>query len=77
MPQSNGIKLSARLLLLLLLPMTGCASPSMPSAPVCPTLPQMPAVTQPQPLQPYSVTAQKNIEGWQKSLTGIPAIPVP
>lgn len=77
MPLPNGIKLYVLLPLPLLLLATGCASLSTPSAPVCPTLPLPPAVTQPQPLQPYSETAQKNIEVWQKLLIGTPVIPVP
>ena len=77
MPLPNVIKPYALLLPALLLLATGCASLSTPSAPVCPTLPQPPAVTQPPPLQPYSATAQKNIEAWQKLLIVPPAIPAP
>ena len=77
MPLPKGIKPYALLLLPLLLLATGCASLSTPSAPVCPQLPLPPAVTQPQPLQPYSATAQKNIEGWQKLLIVPPAMSAP
>ena len=59
-----------------LLVLVGCATTSPPSALDCPTPSRPPSLRQPIPSQAYSTSASKNIEGWQKSLTATPAMPI-
>ncbi len=66
--------LSATLLSLLVV---GCATTSPPYVPDCPTPSRPPALRQPIPSLAYSTVASKNIEQWQKLLTGTPAMSRP
>lgn len=55
------------LLMMLALSLTGCAATLPPAMPVIPDAPEL---TQPQPQEPYSQSAQKDIQIWRERLMG-------
>ena len=71
--RQRALLLCGWLLLVLVMLVAGCASPQLPPCDPLPTFP-MPALTQPLPLQPYSIAAQESFKHWQKSLTDMPAM---
>ena len=63
---------SRRLLTLLVVSLTGCAS-TLP--PAMPKIPAAPELTQPPPAEPYSQSVQRDIQNWRQKLTAIPPMP--
>ena len=63
-------KWPAAMLTVLVVSLTGCATPSAPPVAVCPANPSPPALSEPMPAVSYSLSAQELIKGWRKSLTG-------
>ena len=63
-------KWPAAMLTVLVVSLTGCATPSAPPVAVCPANPPAPALSEPIPQGSYSLSAQELIKGWRKSLTG-------
>ena len=76
MPQPNEKRNYALMLMLPVLLLAGCATPSTPSVISCPQLPQKPVAQQPTPPLPYSASVRLKLEGWQKRLTDTQATPV-
>lgn len=73
MPNNKLLNASRNCALTMLLPMlllAACATPSPICADASPQIPSMPAVRQPTPPLPYSASARIDIERWQKQLTG-------
>ena len=68
-------KLPAVMPMLLVLSLTGCATPSPQPVAVCPANPPPPALSEPMPAVSYSLSAQQRIQTWRQSLTGTPATP--
>lgn len=77
MPLLNVKRNSALTMLLPMLLLAACATPSPPAATSCPKLPAPPAVRQPVPPLPYSASARIDINWWQKQLTATPATSKP
>lgn len=69
MPRNARTSCAMTLLLPVVL-LTGCATPSTQSVPICPAIPQPPQLRQPIPQQSYSSSAQTLIEAWQRRLIG-------
>ena len=68
-------KLPAVMPMLLVLSLTGCATPSPQPVAVCPANPPPPALSEPMPQETYSASAQRLISIWRQSLTGTPQTP--
>ena len=68
-------KLPAVMPMLLVLSLTGCATPSPQPVAVCPANPPPPALSEPIPQETYSASAQRLISIWRQSLTGTPQTP--
>ena len=69
-PNFGPLKTSV-LPMVLVLSLTGCATTS--PQPIAPRLPAPPVLTQPQPPEPYSLSAQRDIQSWREKLTPTPA----
>ena len=67
--------LRAAMPMLLVLSLTGCATPSTPAVAVCPANPPAPALSEPMPPVSYSLSAEQRIKTWRQSLTATPATP--
>lgn len=67
--------LLAAMPMLLVLSLTGCATPPAPPVAVCPANPPPPALSEPIPAVSYSLSAQQRIQSWRQSLTGTPQTP--
>ena len=68
-------KLPAVMPMLLVLSLTGCATPSPQPVAVCPANPPPPALSEPMPQETYSASAQRLISIWRQSLTATPQTP--
>ena len=68
-------KLPAVMPMLLVLSLTGCATPSPQPVAVCPANPPPPALSEPMPAVSYSLGAQQRIQTWRQSLTATPTTP--
>lgn len=80
MPNNNPLCARPGCALIMLLPMlllSACATPSQICADISPRLPSRPAVRQPLPPLPYSASVRLSSERWQKQLTGTPATSKP
>lgn len=63
--------------LLLVMLLGGCATTLPTSSVDCPAPPSMPAAVTPQPSEPYSTRAQRNMERWREMLRATPTTPAP
>ena len=75
MPHKNAPRLHKLLPLLPLMLLVGCATTSPISSVDCPAPPLMPAAAMPQPSEPYSLRAQRNMERWREMLKATPPTP--
>lgn len=70
--QDNVKRLFAGMLLLPVLMLMACASNSPQPTSALPQLPKKPSLTTPVPSQSYSVSAQQDMQRWQKRLMDTP-----
>lgn len=71
MPQNYVKLLVSSLMLVSLLCLSACATPSQPSPSACPVLPTAPSLKQSEPTEPYSQTVEKRMQAWDEMLKGI------
>ena len=73
----NESRWPARLLLLPMTLLVGCATTLPTSSVDCPAPPLMPAASTPQPSEPYSTRVERNMRRWAEMLRVTPTIPAP
>ena len=62
-------KWPAAMLTVLVVSLTGCATPSAPPVAVCPANPPAPALSEPIPQGSYSERVRLKLKSWHESLT--------
>ena len=77
MNQRNAKPICALLLLPLLLSLTACGTISTPPVRSLVSYPEMPPLSEPLPLVPYSLSAQRDIKTWRNAVTGTQTISGP